>query len=237
MINTDSIMKYILLILIGGMLTTTAWAQPGPPGDVSGVAARFSDRVVSVVAYQGGSVSRTGTGFFVNNSGTVATSAHVIHQSGRIEIKTIDGRTAPVVAIIRKNLDTDLAVLDTGLSETAFIDPKTIIRPGAGEKVVVIGSPLGLENTVSDGIISAIRRFDDKGPFYQLTAPVSPGSSGSPVLTMDGRIAGIVTFQAAKGQNLNFAVPAFRLTECLNPPPADKIRVYKDKQGVMVFED
>lgn len=229
--------QFIRPLLFTALLTTTAWADSDTAEGVSGLAARFTDRVVSVIAYRGGSVFRTGTGFFVDAGGTVATSAHVIHQSGRIEIRTVVGDTIPVVSVSSRNTETDIALLKTGLTDTTYIDPDNPARPGTGDRVVVIGSPLGLENTVSDGIISAIRRFDDKGPFYQLTAPVSPGSSGSPVLTLNGRLAGIVTFQASTGQNLNFAVPAFRLAECLSAPPADNINIYKDEQGVMVFED
>ncbi|MDY6825124.1 MAG: serine protease [Thermodesulfobacteriota bacterium] len=229
--------QFILPVLFTALLAAAAWADTDPAAGVSGLAARFTDRVVSVIAYRGGSVFRTGTGFFVDAGGTVATSAHVVHQSGRIEIKTVAGDTIPMVSVSSRNMETDIALLRTGLTDTTYIDPANPARPGTGDKIVVIGSPLGLENTVSDGIISAIRRFDDKGPFYQLTAPVSPGSSGSPVLTLNGRLAGIVTFQAVQGQNLNFAVPAFRLEECLTAPPAGHIKIYKDKQGIMVFED
>jgi len=80
-----------------------------------------------------------------------------------------------------------------------------------GERIIVYGSPLGLEKTVSDGIVSAIREVPGHGTLIQITAPISPGSSGSPVLNMKGEVIGIATFQFIKGKNLNFAIPSKRV--------------------------
>jgi len=82
--------------------------------------------------------------------------------------------------------------------------------PEIGERVVVIGSPLGLEQTVSEGIVSAIRGI---GRLLQITAPISPGSSGSPVVNMKGEVVGVATLQFTQGQNLNFAVSAERISK------------------------
>ncbi len=77
-----------------------------------------------------------------------------------------------------------------------------------GQKVLVIGNPEGLQGTVSDGIISAFR---DNGTYIQITAPVSPGSSGSPVLDEAGQVIGMATLVYREGQNLNFAISADRI--------------------------
>jgi tetratricopeptide (TPR) repeat protein len=79
----------------------------------------------------------------------------------------------------------------------------------------VYGSPLGLGNTVSDGIVSAIRDIPDFGKVIQITAPISPGSSGSPVLNMNGEVIGIAFFQMIEGQNLNFAIPSEKITSLI----------------------
>jgi tetratricopeptide (TPR) repeat protein len=79
----------------------------------------------------------------------------------------------------------------------------------------VYGSPLGLENTVSDGIVSAIRDIPDYGRIIQITAPISPGSSGSPVLNLQGEVIGIATFQMVEGQNLNFAIPSEKISSLI----------------------
>ena len=83
---------------------------------------------------------------------------------------------------------------------------------------MVLGSPLGLEQTVSDGMVSAIRTVRDRGEFLQISAPISPGSSGGPVVNMTGQIIGIVSFQV-KGQNINFAVPGYRILALRAGPP------------------
>jgi tetratricopeptide (TPR) repeat protein len=79
--------------------------------------------------------------------------------------------------------------------------------PEIGERVVVVGSPMGLEQTLSEGVVSAIRQTEEFGEILQITAPISPGSSGSPVVNMKGEVVGIATFLLKEGQNLNFAIP------------------------------
>jgi len=77
--------------------------------------------------------------------------------------------------------------------------------------VVVIGGPLGLEKTAPDGIVSAVRDIPNFGKIIQITAPISPGSSGSPVINMKGEVVGVATFRVVEGQNLNFAIPGERV--------------------------
>ena len=79
--------------------------------------------------------------------------------------------------------------------------------PDIAERVLVVGSPMGLEQTVTEGIISAIRELPDVGTIYQITAPISPGSSGSPIINMKGKVVGVTSFFLQKGQNLNFGIP------------------------------
>jgi tetratricopeptide (TPR) repeat protein len=85
--------------------------------------------------------------------------------------------------------------------------------PQEGESIVVIGNPFGLEGSVSNGIVSAVREISGYGKIIQITAPISPGSSGSPVVNMFGQVIGVATLQAAEGQSLNFAVPSERISQ------------------------
>ena len=93
--------------------------------------------------------------------------------------------------------------------------PLPIVKaaPQEGESIVVIGNPYGLEGSVSNGIVSAVREISGYGKIIQITASISPGSSGSPVVNMAGQVIGVATLQAAEGQNLNFAVPAERISQ------------------------
>jgi tetratricopeptide (TPR) repeat protein len=108
----------------------------------------------------------------------------------------------------------DLARISVDIPAEKVIPlPVSPAAPRVGEKVVVIGSPLGLDQTVSDGIVSAIREIPKFGKIIQMTAPISPGSSGSPVLNMKGEVIGVATFLLLAGQNLNFSVPGERISQ------------------------
>src|SRR6185503_18351551 len=81
------------------------------------------------------------------------------------------------------------------------------------ESVVVIGNPLGLEGSVTNGIVSAVRDIPTFGRIIQITAPISSGSSGSPVVNMQGQVIGIATLQITGGQSVNFAIPSERISQ------------------------
>jgi len=83
--------------------------------------------------------------------------------------------------------------------------------PEEGENIVVIGSPFGLEHTISTGIVSSLRDIENYGKIIQITAPISPGSSGGPIINSRGKVVGIATFQLIGGQNLNFAIPGEKI--------------------------
>ena len=97
--------------------------------------------------------------------------------------------------------------------------------PQEGESIVVIGNPFGLEGSVTNGIVSAVREIPGYGKIIQITAPISPGSSGSPVVNMLGQVIGVATLQAAEGQSLNFAVPSERISQLRIGEPQSLIRL------------
>ncbi len=153
-----------------------------------------------------------GSGFFINHQGYVVTNKHVVAQAERAEIKTIRGSVFRVNQIILEDADADLVIVSTdATSQESKPVQLNIQLPEVGEKVVVIGNPLGLEQTVSDGIVSAVRRNQNSVEFIQVTAPVSPGNSGGPLFNMRGEVIGVATFQYRGGQNLNFCVAASRI--------------------------
>ena len=161
---------------------------------------------------RGNSLSR-GSGFFIAQD-RIITNRHVIDRSSRVEVHLVDGKKFTVKGVLAVDGEGDLALLQVDVpKELAVALPIVRAVPQEGEFVVVIGNPFGLEGSVSNGIVSAVREISGYGKIIQITAPISPGSSGSPVVNMLGQVIGVATLQAAEGQSLNFAVPADRITQ------------------------
>ena len=161
---------------------------------------------------KGNTLSR-GSGFFVAPD-RIVTNRHVIERSSRVEIHLMDGKKFVVKGVLAIDGEGDLAMLQVDVPRALAL-PLPIVRavPQEGESIVVVGNPFGLEGSVSNGIVSAVREISGYGKIIQITAPISPGSSGSPVVNMYGQVIGIATLQAAEGQSLNFAIPAERILQ------------------------
>jgi hypothetical protein len=174
---------------------------------------RIKPSVVIVFAYDNkGDFLQLGSGFFISQNGDIITNYHVIQGASSAEIKTADEKTYPITYIVAGDEQNDIIRLSVNIP-SQYVYPLSLSKtiPEVGERIIVYGSPLGLENTVSDGIVSAIRDVPDFGKVIQITAPISPGSSGSPVLNMQGEVIGIASFQMVEGQNLNFAIPSEKI--------------------------
>ena len=166
-----------------------------------------------------------GSGFFVNNKGHIVTNHHVLEGAYRAIVKTSSGREYPIEGIIAKDIEADIVKLVVNLPDAniTFLNLSVNV-PSEGEDIVVIGNPLGLESTISNGIVSAVRDIPAFGKILQITAPISPGSSGSPVINSKGEVIGIATLVFKEGQNLNFAIPS------------DKIIALKETAKTSIFE-
>jgi tetratricopeptide (TPR) repeat protein len=176
---------------------------------------RVKPSVVSVLTYDAkGEPLISGSGFFIR-PGEVVTNSHVIRGAHRVEIHTLEGkgRTYPVAGAFAVDEEADLALLSVDLPAERS-RPLTFSNtlPDEGEQVFVIGNPLRLEGSVSDGIVSAVREVPDLGRIIQITAPVSHGNSGSPLFNMRGQVIGIVTVKVTNGQNINLALGVSRIT-------------------------
>jgi tetratricopeptide (TPR) repeat protein len=175
---------------------------------------RVKPSVVSVLTYDAkGEPLISGSGFFIR-PGKVVTNSHVIRGAHRVEIHTLEGkgRTYPVAGALAVDEEADLALLSVDLpAERSRPLTFTNTLPEEGEQVFVIGNPLRLEGSVSDGIVSAVREVPDLGRIIQITAPVSHGNSGSPLFNMNGQVIGIVTVKVTNGQNINLALGASRI--------------------------
>lgn len=175
---------------------------------------RVKPSVVSVLTYDAkGDALISGTGFFIA-PGEVVTNVHVIKNAHRVEIHTLEGkgRTYPVSGALALDEEADLALLRVELpADRSRPLTLTASLPDEGEPVFVIGNPLRLEGSVSDGIVSAVREVPDLGRIIQTTAPVSHGNSGSPLFNMRGQVIGIVTVKVTNGQNINLALGVSRI--------------------------
>ncbi len=177
---------------------------------------RVKPTVVAIVTYDAkGNPLMTGSGFFVR-AGQVVTNMHVIDGARRVEVKTLDGkgRVYQAAGALAIDEEGDLALLSVELpAERAHNSDLTSVLPDEGEKIFVIGNPLRLEGSVTDGIVSAVREVPNMGRILQITAPISHGNSGSPVFNMHGQVVGVVTIKVTNGQNINLAIAAARVAD------------------------
>ncbi len=199
-----------LAILAIVVLSIAASAQDFLPELVKKI--KPSSVAIETFDSRGNSLSR-GSGFFIAPD-RVITNRHVIERSSRVEIHLVDGKKFAVKGVLAVDGEGDLALLQVEVPRALAVAlPISRAVPQEGESIVVVGNPFGLEGSVSNGIVSAVREISGYGKIIQITAPISPGSSGSPVVNMYGQVIGVATLQAAEGQSLNFAVPSERILQ------------------------
>ena len=192
-----------------------------PQESLSKVIKRIQPAVVTIIGYDANDrVTKIGSGFLIDNEGHLITCAHVISGVARAEVKMANGMRYPLKTLVAEDATADLVKLFVdGLRGNPAYLPISKIIPEVGERVVVVGSPLGLEETVSDGMVSGIRIVRGRGEILQISAPISAGSSGGPVVNLKGEVVGVAMFQMGKGQNLNFAIPGIRVLALRDGPP------------------
>ena len=213
--------KLFFLVVLVCVFSINTLAQPSEK--LPELLKLIQPSVVTIKTFDSqGRLLKEASGFFVSYR-HIITNKHVIDGFYSAEVTTLDGYRCPVTEYLESpNENMDLVKLTVELPENETVDtkicPGTVVNslPSVGQKVIVIGNPQGLGQTVSDGIVSGIRNIENVGTFIQLTAPISQGSSGSPVFNMDGDIIGIATFYIKDGQNLNFAIPATEVVKLFN---------------------
>jgi hypothetical protein len=169
---------------------------------------RNNNRAVVVVNTfdKNGRSLKQGSGFIVRSDGVIVSNYHVICNAARIEIK-IDGQTFDVYGITYSDKRNDFVILKITKDNLPTITIGDSDSVNVGQRVYVIGSPHGLENTISEGILSGIRSVEPGKKILQISAPISQGSSGGPVFNKEGEVIAIVTAYIKQGQNLNLAMP------------------------------
>jgi serine protease Do len=183
-----------------------------------------SPAVVTVSNFRGGSQEGSGTGFLIDGEGTIATNHHVIQGAMRVQVKFQSGALFDDVELLVDESSVDLALLRVDLAAPAD-GGRTEAKPLAlgssdvevGEHVVVIGNPLGLDSTLTDGLVSQRRIYDGRA-WIQFSAPIGSGNSGGPVLNTRGEVIGVTTASlhgAPVAQNINLAVPLNELKKLI----------------------
>lgn len=179
-------------------------------------AARKSVVVISFLG-RDGRREGLGSGFVVDSDGLIATNLHVIGEARPITVQLADGRKFDVTGVHATERSQDLAVLRIDAKELPALPLADSDELQQGQRVVAIGNPLGLEQSVVEGIVSGKRTIDDR-EMIQLAIPIERGNSGGPLLDMRGRVHGILTLKSAVSENLGFAVAINALKPLLEKP-------------------
>jgi hypothetical protein len=201
-------MKHLLAFALWLLLTTIAAASS--PQEVA--RRLFPNTVLLVMSDSGGRPLSLGSGFILK-AGIVVTNFHVIEGAASGIAKRLgDLSNHRIVGVVAKDSFRDLAILAVDGSMDGGVDLSQRQIPEIGETVYAIGNPGGLEGTFSSGMVSALRELNGL-KLLQITAPISPGSSGGPIANEDGEVIGVAVATFKGGQNLNFAIPVDYVAE------------------------
>jgi S1-C subfamily serine protease len=200
-------MKIPLLI---GLTAAVTCAQSAPPRkDIPAIAKAANGAVVSIImSDKDGHPIAQGSGFLISRDGRIVTNYHVIQNGSSAIAKLPDGAFFVVDGVLAFDKARDVAIIKAHGQNFRTVILGNSDRLQVGEEIVAIGNPLSLESSVSNGLVSGIRTVKEEGgEFLQITAPISPGSSGGPLFNMAGEVVGITTLYIRGGENLNFAIP------------------------------
>jgi hypothetical protein len=186
-----------------GLVFTVLQATILCANDTPDLVRKAKPAVVQVIAKDAGGNVSIGTGFFITSDGLLVTNYHVIKDARAVGARTPAGAFYFFTGKWIRLPNLDIAMLQFAATDASCLKLDTSTQVEEGQRVLVIGNPEGLEGTVSDGLVAAVR---DNGQYIQITAPISHGSSGSPVLNEQGQVIGVATSILVSGQNLNFAI-------------------------------
>jgi tetratricopeptide (TPR) repeat protein len=207
LLSSSPIRKFNHLNLLLAICLYSAWAVPAQENDVPDLVERVKPAVVYIVTTTSGKKEiGQGSGFFIR-SDQIVSNWHVVEDAQTILVKTAEGEILRVTAVVATDREHDLALLQlenpaNGISTLEIASS----LPREGERVVVVGNPKGLGWSMSDGRVASVRESKNGLKLLQITAPISPGSSGSPVVNMRGQVIGVAVGIKEGGQNLNFAI-------------------------------
>ncbi len=211
-----SILVALALLFLLMAVGLAAAAKPAPAAPATPavctpaqIMEEFGKAVVLIEGQEQKDATKTwqGSGFLVSSDGRIVTNYHVIKGLYPAFVKLASGDKYDDISIIAYDARKDLAVIKIrgfNLPTVRFGNSDDV---KLGDRLVVIGNPKGLENTISDGLLSGVRTMEQGFRNFQLSAPVSHGSSGGPVFNLKGEVVGVIDWGFEEGQNLNFAIP------------------------------
>lgn len=181
----------------------------------------YKDSISAVVAITG--ASKMGSGFIIAPDGVVVTNLHVVSGEHRVSVRLAGGLELSTDEVLAADPALDIALLRL---QTAWKLPSLPLgdsdRVSPGDSVVVISNPLGLEGSVTNGLVSGLRNIGGK-TVLQISAPISRGSSGGPVFDRDGAVIAVARSTVIGGQNVNLAVPVNSIKRLLETPRRSKL--------------
>jgi len=187
-------------------ISTSAQQSSPVELETADIAALATPATVTILALaRDGDTLSQGSGFVLRADGVLLTNYHVLRGAANAVVVLSSGERFTRVRVLDADSLLDLALLKIPAAGLTALASRTS-TPRVGERVVAIGSPFGLSRTVTDGIVSATRMIGGR-ELIQISAPISPGSSGGAVLDASGKVFAVSTSQLKAGQALNFAVP------------------------------
>jgi len=223
-------MKQIALIIATLFFTSLSFlAQTPQKLDPSEIYERSITSVVLTVCSTDGGVTRQGTGVILRSDGLVVTDFHVCGDAATARIKMRNGDIYDQVSIVETDEKKDIVVMKINATGLPALPVGNSDAAKIGSTVYAIGAPLGLEGSITNGIISSVRpanemfTWAENFKIIQFTAPVAHGSSGSPLLNDQGQVIGLAFAIKNEGQNLNAAIPINYVTPLLDSKKEGKL--------------
>ena len=188
-----------VLFLLPSVASIGAAQTSSAKKDIPTIAKSAKGAIVTIVTANNDDPIALGSGFLVSSDGAIATNYHVIASGNVAVVKFADGTVLPVDGVLATDKVHDLAIIKVHGKTFQTLTLGNSDQIQVGEEVVAIGNPLGLELTVSNGILSGVRITKEEDKFLQTTAPISHGSSGGPLFNMLGEVVGVNTLYLEGG--------------------------------------
>jgi len=235
----------IRLLLTTALLAATTQVQAGPQAAPLFDSAQITKKISPGVVLIKGTASSgeiLGTGFIISSDGKIATNLHVVESLKNGGVQLASGEKFDSFSVLAFDARKDIAIIKIPGFDLPTVALGNSNNVQVGEPVLAVGSPLGLQGTVTTGVVSSMRDDPTGGGFkvLQTDASVNPGNSGGPLVNRQAEVIGIVTFKIRGGENLNFAIPINYLRGLVDSPSAaislEELRVKLSSSGSDVFK-